>query len=108
MTPLDNAGSVTWALGSGPSLPAGLSVSSAGVISGTPTTPGFYNFNVTGNDTVDTVFRSVSINVYAVSITTAGDAAERHSRCGVHHHHHRGGRRRGGTRLQRNAVCLTG
>jgi len=37
------AGSLTWALASGSSLPAGLSLSSAGAISGTPTAAGTPN-----------------------------------------------------------------
>ncbi len=40
------AGTVTWALVSGSSLPAGLSLSSAGAISGTPATAGTTNFTV--------------------------------------------------------------
>ena len=41
---------VSWAVTSG-SLPGGLSLSSAGVISGTPTTTGVYSFTVTVTDT---------------------------------------------------------
>ena len=41
------------------------------MLSGTPTTPGSYNFNVTGTDGVDTIFRSTAVNVFAVRITTA-------------------------------------
>lgn len=44
------AGTVTWALASGSSLPAGLSLSSAGAISGTPTMAGTTNFTVKVTD----------------------------------------------------------
>jgi hypothetical protein len=39
-------GARTWALANGSSLPAGLSLSAAGLISGTPTTAGSYTFTV--------------------------------------------------------------
>jgi gliding motility-associated-like protein len=41
----------TYTLTSGTSLPAGLSLSAAGVISGTPTVSGNYNFSITASDT---------------------------------------------------------
>ena len=44
------AGTLTWALASGSSLPAGLSLSSAGTISGTPTAAGSTNFTVKISD----------------------------------------------------------
>ena len=44
------AGSLTWALGSGSTLPSGLSLSNAGVISGTPTMPGTNSFSVKATD----------------------------------------------------------
>ena len=44
------AGTLTWSLASGSTLPAGLSLSSAGVISGTPTTPGTTTFTVKVTD----------------------------------------------------------
>jgi hypothetical protein len=44
------AGALTWSLASGSSLPAGLSLSSAGVISGTPTATGTTNFTVKVTD----------------------------------------------------------
>jgi hypothetical protein len=40
------AGTLTWSLASGSSLPAGLSLSSSGAISGTPTTPATTSFTV--------------------------------------------------------------
>jgi hypothetical protein len=44
------SGTLTWSLASGSSLPAGLSLSTAGVISGTPTAPGTTNFTVKVTD----------------------------------------------------------
>ena len=41
----------TWSLPGGSSVPPGLALSSAGVISGTPTAPGSYSFGVTARDT---------------------------------------------------------
>ena len=63
----------TWALSSGSSLPAGLSLSSTGVISGKPTTAGTTNFSVTATDSAtNTGTGSFTITVNAaVSITTA-------------------------------------
>ena len=48
------SGTYTWTVASGSSLPAGLSLSAAGVISGTPTTAGLSNFtvNVADSETV--------------------------------------------------------
>ena len=67
---LDSAGALTWTATGG--LPAGVSLSSAGVLSGTPTAPIFTSVNFSMNDGADTVFSSVSLNVYAVQITTGG------------------------------------
>lgn len=63
----------TFALASGSSLPAGLNLSAAGVISGTPTTSGTTNFTVTATDSAsNTGNGNFSITVNAgVSITTA-------------------------------------
>ena len=44
------AGAVTWSLATGSALPAGMSLSTAGVISGTATTPGTTNFTVKVTD----------------------------------------------------------
>ena len=62
----------TWALSSGSSLPAGLTLSSAGVISGKPTASGTTNFSVTVTDSAsNTGTGTFSITVDAgVSITT--------------------------------------
>ncbi len=72
---LNNAGVVVWTPTgtSAPNLPPpGMTLSPSGLLSGTPTTPGFYNIQFKINDGVDTVFRSVSISVYAVRIVTDG------------------------------------
>ncbi|HXT28581.1 MAG TPA: putative Ig domain-containing protein, partial [Vicinamibacterales bacterium] len=53
-------------------LPAGMTLSPSGVLSGTPTAAGFSSINFTVFDGVDTINRSVSLNVYAVRITTPG------------------------------------
>jgi Putative Ig domain len=44
------SGTFTWSLASGSNLPAGLTLSAAGVISGTPTTAGLGNFTVNAQD----------------------------------------------------------
>jgi hypothetical protein len=43
-------GAVTWALASGSTLPGGLTLTSAGVLAGTPTTAGTFNFSITATD----------------------------------------------------------
>ncbi|MGC2399205.1 MAG: Ig domain-containing protein, partial [Acidobacteriaceae bacterium] len=48
------SGSYTWSLASGSTLPAGLSLSSAGVVSGTPTTAGLSKFTVNVQDSETT------------------------------------------------------
>ena len=70
LTPLSNLGAVTYT----PTgvIPPGMSLSSAGVLSGTPTTPGFYNISFSMNDGTDTIFRSIGLAVSAVQITTGG------------------------------------
>ena len=73
LTAQDNVGSVTWALnGPASQLPPGVSFSPAGLFSGTPTGSGIYNVSFSFSDSVDTVFRSVTINVYDVRIDTNG------------------------------------
>ena len=71
LTPLNNAGPVTYKLSSGV-LPPGMSMSASGVISGIPTTAGSYSWTVQFTDGVDTEYRGLSINVYAIEITTPG------------------------------------
>jgi large repetitive protein len=69
-TALNAAGPVNWSVqnGSG-SLPPGMNLSSAGLVSGTPTTPGVYNFTLQVNDGIHTIFRGAQINVYAIRFT---------------------------------------
>ena len=43
-------GSYTWSVASGSTLPAGLTLSLGGVLSGTPTTAGSYTFSITVTD----------------------------------------------------------
>lgn len=57
-------GTYTWTRTAG-SLPVGLSLSSSGVISGTPTTAGTYNFTVQVSDGIQTASRGLSITVAA-------------------------------------------
>ena len=72
LSALNPAGPAAFTVSQGNSLPAGLSLSSAGVLSGTPTSPGQYNFGITLTDGTDTVTRGFNLNVSAVQITTAG------------------------------------
>ncbi|MDE1163385.1 MAG: putative Ig domain-containing protein [Acidobacteriaceae bacterium] len=66
---------VTWALAAGSALPAGLTLSSAGVISGTPSTAGSTIFSVQATDSSTTPLKAsatFTINIYApLAITTA-------------------------------------
>ena len=71
LTALNNEGPVTWTFSNG-SIPPGMSFSPSGVLSGTPTAAGVYNWNVEVTDGVSTVFRGLQVNVYAVQITTPG------------------------------------
>ena len=43
-------GAVTWALATGSTLPGGLTLTAAGLLSGTPTTANTYNFSITATD----------------------------------------------------------
>jgi len=70
-TPLNYAGAVTFTATS-PALPAGVTLSSGGVLSGMPTTAGNYQINFKISDGVDTVFRGDQLSVYAVDISTPG------------------------------------
>ena len=67
-------GAVTWAVPSGNSLPPRLTLASAtGTISGTPTTPGSYNFNLTATDLDGTTnWKGFTCNIYAVGFNTGG------------------------------------
>jgi aminopeptidase N len=61
-----NSGTVTWIGGAG--LPSGLSLSSTGLITGTPTVPGTYSVSVTASSGVSTpLTRSTTLNLDVVS-----------------------------------------
>jgi hypothetical protein len=60
----------TWVVDSG-TLPSGLTLSSAGVISGTPTTPATYNFDVTVQDSTQAVASSPE----SITVVTANGNA---------------------------------
>ena len=68
------SGTITWSVASG-SLPAGLTLSSAGAITGTPTTAGSSSFTVTAKDSgtpQQSVQQALSITIYtALTITTS-------------------------------------
>jgi|GEM_PF-466984 len=61
------SGSVTWSLQAGSSLPAGLSLSSGGLISGTPSAQGTTGFTVQATDSVTTATAHLGI---LVNVTT--------------------------------------
>ena len=63
--------SATWTP-NGP-MPTGITLSSAGLLSGTPSAQGSPNINFSVNDGTDTVYRNVTLNVYTINITTSGD-----------------------------------
>jgi len=71
LTALNNAAPVTYTLNNGP-LPPGMNLSASGLLSGTPTAPGNYNWYVRFTDGVDTEYRGFGIDVYAVDIKTPG------------------------------------
>ena len=57
---------ITFTLASG-SLPAGITLNSAGALTGTPTTPGTYNFTVRADNSAGQATRALSIVVNAVA-----------------------------------------
>jgi len=65
-----NASSPTWSLQTGTSLPPGLTLSAAGVLSGTPSQAGGYNVNVLVSDGTDTIGYAPGLNVSAIRITS--------------------------------------
>ncbi|HUP04955.1 MAG TPA: putative Ig domain-containing protein, partial [Bryobacteraceae bacterium] len=65
----NNGVNVSYSLANSSSLPAGLTLSTAGVISGTPTAAGQFNFGILMTDGVDTIFRNFNLNVSAVQIS---------------------------------------
>ena len=68
LTASGGTGAVTWTLDAGAILPPGLTLASNGVLSGTPTQSGQYQFTVTAADTASQ-FRS---NTFTVSIYPVG------------------------------------
>jgi hypothetical protein len=61
-------GSGAWAIVSG--LPPGMSMTAAGVFSGTPTQAGFYSPQVRLTSGSDNIFRTMSLSVFEIEITT--------------------------------------
>jgi hypothetical protein len=72
---LGNTGPVVWTVDSS-TLPPGLTLDALGVLSGTPTAAGFYNVNFSLTDGTDTVFRSVSVNVFDIAIASPDALAD--------------------------------
>ncbi|MBQ3447365.1 MAG: putative Ig domain-containing protein, partial [Synergistaceae bacterium] len=63
---------ITWSVTSG-SLPTGLTLSSAGVISGTPTATGRYTFTVTAQNSAGSASRQLTLRIVAAS--SGGDTS---------------------------------
>lgn len=59
---------ITWALESGSSLPAGLTLSADGTISGTPTTAGTFTFTVKATNSLGDDTKELSIVIQAASV----------------------------------------
>ena len=73
LTASGSTGPATW-IQNGP-LPPGLTLSSGGVLSGTPTTAGFFNVNFAISDNAGTVFRGLGLSVFDLHITSSGALA---------------------------------
>lgn len=71
LTAFDAYGPVTWSLTPGTTNPPGISISTAGVLNGTPTTAGFYSFSVRATDSTGNVI-TASVNL-RVATTGAAD-----------------------------------
>ncbi|MFN7916578.1 MAG: putative Ig domain-containing protein [Vicinamibacterales bacterium] len=71
LTAFDAYGPVTWSLTPGTTSPPGISISTAGVLNGTPTTAGFYSFSVRATDSTGNVI-TASVNL-RVATTGAAD-----------------------------------
>ena len=69
LTALNATGPVKWAPTS--KLPPGLELVSTGVLTGTPTAAGNYSISFSLTSGTTTVYRSVSLNVYAIEIPTS-------------------------------------
>ena len=59
---------ITWALGSGSSLPAGLTLSLSGIISGTPTATGTFTFTVKAANSAGDATKELTIVIQAASV----------------------------------------
>jgi hypothetical protein len=75
-TPIANAGAVTFSVNTNNStngaMPPGLTLSSTGTLSGTPTTAGNYQIAMKIFDGVDTQYEQYTLNIYTVKLTTSG------------------------------------
>lgn len=60
-----NPGGLTWSVEPFQYLPAGLTLSAAGVLSGVPTTRGYFSFNVRATNGTQSTTRSYTILIYA-------------------------------------------
>ncbi len=70
LSAINAAAATTFTLAPGSVLPAGLNLSSAGAITGTPSVSGFANFTVNVSDGTDTVSRGFNILIAPLRITT--------------------------------------
>jgi hypothetical protein len=70
LSALGNIGPALWSPPSG--VPAGMTLGADGLLSGTPTSAGTYNLSFTVSDGTDTVNQVLSVNVFAITITTPG------------------------------------
>ena len=66
----NNTGAVTYVSTNTP--PAGLTVSSSGLISGTPTVSGFFSINFSITDSTGTLFRGIGLNISRVRVDSPG------------------------------------
>ena len=76
------AASITWSLESG-ALPTGVNLSPGGLLAGTPTVPGPYQFLVKATDASNSAnfaFKQFILNVSALSITNASTPPSEMSR----------------------------
>src|SRR5262245_11526374 len=62
-------GNVSW---TATGVPPGMNVSPGGLLSGVPTTSGFFNIFLRANDGVDNVSRTVGVGIFDIEITTPG------------------------------------
>ena len=63
-----NDGTVSYSLAVGSSLPTGLTLSTAGVIQGTPSVAGSYSFTITASNGVNSANRTFSLTVNALAL----------------------------------------